>query len=378
MVTDQDFNEIRPYRDNEIHSIFEELMQEESFVELLKFLFPHIPIDVFIQKLLNVNSIKEFQIGIIYPYIQEIIKNTTQGLTIEGLDQLDPNKNYIFISNHRDIVLDSAFLSVSLYDAGHDTCEIAIGDNLLIYPWITKLVKLNKSFVVRRNLPARQMLQSSLLMSKYIRFNITERKQNVWIAQREGRSKDGDDRTQTSLLKMLNMSGNGNFVENFKELQIVPLSISYEYDPCDYLKAHEFLLKKQNPDYKKSQADDLRHMGAGIKGRKGRVHFKAGTPIKAELNDLAAFDKNKQLEKLAGIIDDQIHNNYKLWPGNFIASDKLSGTKHFASKYTNEDEKIFEAYINEHISRLESTDQTFIYNSLMEMYANPVKNFYKE
>ena len=274
MATDQDFNEIRPYRDNEIHQVFEQLMKEDSFIELLKYLFPHIPINDFVNQLLSINSVKEFQIGVVYPYIKEIIKNTTQGVTSEGLDKLDKDKSYIFISNHRDIVLDSAFLNILLHENGHDTTEIAIGDNLLIYPWITQLVKLNKSFVVRRNLPARQMLKSSILMSKYIRYNITERKQSVWIAQREGRSKDGDDRTQTSLLKMINMSGIGDFAENFKEVQIVPLSISYEYDPCDYLKAHEFLLKKENPEYKKSQADDLKHMASGIKGRKGRVHFK--------------------------------------------------------------------------------------------------------
>ncbi len=377
MATDQDFKEIRPYRDNEIHQVLEQLLSEESFVELLKFLFPQIPIDVFIKKLLSVQSIKEFQIGIIYPYIKEIIKNTTKGVTCEGFKNLDPNKSYIFISNHRDIVLDSAFLNILLHDEGHDTTEIAIGDNLLIYPWITQLVKLNKSFVVRRNLPARQMLQSSILMSKYIRYNITERKQSVWIAQREGRSKDGDDRTQTSLLKMLNMSGKNSFSSNFKELQIVPLSISYEYDPCDYLKAHEFLLKKENPEYKKSQADDLKHMASGIKGRKGRVHFKAGTPISLELDALDALDKNEQLNKLAETIDNQIHNNYKLWPGNFIAADVISKNNYFSDKYSEDDLRTFNEYIEEHISRLDA-DNDFIINSLMEMYANPVKNFYKE
>ena len=377
MVNDQDFNEIRPYRDNEIHAVFEQLMQEESFIDLLKYLFPQIPSQDFTQKLLSLNSVKEFQIGVIYPYIKEIIKATTQGISSEGLDKLDPNKSYIFISNHRDIVLDSAFLNILLHDNGHDTCEIAIGDNLLIYPWITQLVKLNKSFLVRRNLPARQMLQSSILMSKYIRYNITERNQSVWIAQREGRSKDGDDRTQTSLLKMINMSGKKDFATNFNEVQIVPLAISYEYDPCDYLKAHEFLLKKENPEYKKSQADDLKHMASGIKGRKGRVHFKAGTPIDTELNGINSLDKNEQLNKLAEIIDDQIHNNYKLWPGNFIAADIINKNKQFAAKYTEEDVQIFNNYINEHISRLDA-DKDFIYNSLMDMYANPVKNFFKE
>ncbi len=377
MATDQDFDSIRPYRDNEMHEVFEQLMKEESFIELLKYLFPQIPIKDFVNKLLSLKTIHEFQIGIVYPFIKELIKNTTQGVTSEGLDKLDPNKSYIFISNHRDIVLDSAFLNILLHENGHNTCEIAIGDNLLIYPWITKLVKLNKSFLVKRNLPARQMLESSKQLSEYIRYTVTERNSSVWIAQREGRSKDGDDRTQTSLLKMLNLSGNGNFENNFKEIQIVPLAISYEYDPCDYLKANEFLIKTKNPEYKKSPADDLKHMGAGIKGRKGRVHFKAGTPIELELKDINELAKNDQLTKLASIIDEHIHNNYKLWPGNFIASDKLNNNTHFANKYTQEDVSKFNAYIDEHVSRIDS-DHDFIKSTLLGMYATPVKNFFKE
>ncbi|MGQ1786988.1 1-acyl-sn-glycerol-3-phosphate acyltransferase [Saccharicrinis sp. GN24d3] len=377
MATDQEFNELRPYRDNEIHQVFEQLLKEESFIELLKYLFPQVPIKDFVNQLLSITTIKEFQIGVVYPYIKEIIRNTTKGVTAEGFDNLDPNKSYIFISNHRDIVLDSAFLNILLHEHGHETSEIAIGDNLLIYPWITQLVKLNKSFVVRRNLPARQMLQSSILMSKYIRYNITERNQSVWIAQREGRSKDGDDRTQTSLLKMINMSGDGDFERSFKEVQIVPLAISYEYDPCDYLKAHEFLMKRNNPEYTKTQADDLNHMASGIQGRKGRVHFKAGVPLDKELDGLNELDKNEQLNKLAEIIDDHIHNNYKLWPGNFIAADAIEGNRNYAHKYTDEDVRVFNDYINEHISRLDA-DKEFIHSSLMEMYANPVKNFYKE
>ncbi len=377
MATDQDFDSIRPYRDNEMPEVFQQLMKEESFIELLKYLFPKVPTNDFINKLLSLKTIDQFQIEVISPYIKEVLKNTTQGITCEGFDQLDTNKSYLFISNHRDIVLDSAFLNYLLIENGHNTTEIAIGDNLLIYPWITKLVKLNKSFLVKRNLPARQMLQSSKLMSEYIRYNLTERNSSIWIAQREGRSKDGDDRTQTSLLKMLNLSGKGIFSDNFKELHIVPLSISYEYDPCDYLKAHEFLLKKENPEYKKSPADDLKHMGAGIKGRKGRVHFTAGTPIDTELLALDSLDKNERLNKLAEIIDEQIHNNYKLWPGNFIASDMINNNKHFNNKYTRQEFDTFNTYINEHLSRLD-THTDFIRNTLLEMYANPVKNFFNE
>ncbi len=377
MFTDQYFDSIRPYRDNEIHDVFEQLMKEDAFKELLGYLFPHIPIQKFIEQLLGLETVSQFQIDVIYPFIKQLMANTTHGVTCEGLDKLDPKKSYIFISNHRDIVLDSAFLNILLHDNGHDTCEIAIGDNLLIYPWITKLVRLNKSFQVKRNLPVRQMLEASKLLSQYIRYNLTQRNSSVWIAQREGRSKNGDDRTQTSLLKMLNLSGEKDFESNFKELNIVPLSISYEYDPCDYLKANEFLLKRDNPDYKKTQADDLKHMGAGIKGRKGRVHFKAASPIQVELEGLNQLHKNDQLEQLAEIIDENIHSNYKLWPGNFIASDLFNDSKNYSEYYTKEDENNFHEYIDEHISRLKS-DSDFIRHALYEMYANPVKNFFND
>jgi len=205
---------------------------------------------------LTIKSVREFQSEVIYPYVKEILRTTTKGITHSGLDYLNPNEHYLFISNHRDIVLDSAILNTILVEQNFDTTEIAIGDNLLIYPWITDLVKLNKTFIVNRNLPVRQMMESSVRLSTYIRQTLTERKQSIWIAQREGRSKDGDDRTQVSLLKMINMSAKEDFASNFSKLNIVPVSISYEYDPCDYLKALEFQMKRDNPEYKKSEADD--------------------------------------------------------------------------------------------------------------------------
>lgn len=377
MIKELDFDSIRPYKDDEIHEVFERLKTEETFLELIKYLFPEFSTKQFINKLLNISSIREFQTEIISPYVKEVLKKTTKGITVSGIEKLDPQKHYLYISNHRDIVLDSAILNVLLVERGYDTTEIAIGDNLLIYPWITDLVKLNKTFIVNRNLPVRQMMESSQRLSAYIRETLTKRNQSIWIAQREGRSKNGDDRTQASLLKMLNISGNGNFAKNFSEINIVPLSISYEYDPCDYLKALEFLHKRDNPDYKKTQEDDLKHMGAGIKGRKGRVHFAFGTPITDELNALNDLPKNDQIQGLAELIDQQIHSNYKLWPGNFIAHDLIHQSEQYSSKYSEEDKKTFLAYLEEHLSRVNG-DRDFLFNSLLEMYANPVKNFYQE
>lgn len=373
-----DFESIRPYKDEEVPAVFERLTKEQSFLRLLKFLYPDIPTDLFINRLRSLKTIDQFQMEIIYPYLKQIMKNTTDGVTASGLDKLDSSKNYLFISNHRDIVLDSAFLNIVLMDHGFSTTEIAIGDNLLIYPWITDLVKLNKSFIVKRNLPVRQMMEASSTLSAYIRNSITKRKQNIWIAQREGRSKDGDDRTQNSLLKMFNISGEGDILDNFAELQIVPVSISYEYDPCDYLKAFEFQQKRDIEGFKKSQADDLIAMATGLQGRKGRVHFSFGQPITDDVRKLSGTDnKNEIYNQIAELIDKQIHHNYKLWPANYIALDIFNKTKKYSNHYTEEENISFLEYVYEHMSRLDS-DEDFVFMTIMEMYANPAINAMKQ
>lgn len=376
-----DFESIRPYNDSEIHEVLERLKNEESFVQLITYLFPQLPTKEIFETLSNMKSIKEFQTTIIYPFVMEMIKKSTQGVTISGLEKLDKNKGYLFISNHRDIVLDSAILNVMLVGNGFNTTEVAIGDNLLIFPWITDLVRLNRSFLVKRNLPMRQQLESSKELSAYMRQSLTKQNNSIWIAQKEGRSKDGNDKTAPALLKMIAMSSpDSSIVSAFSSLNIVPLSISYEYDPCDYLKAQEFLFKRDDPNYTKSAADDLKHMGTGLRGRKGRVHFALGDVITTEqLKKIESENpKGSQIEAIAALMDEQIHNNYKLWPGNFVAADELNDKPAFESKYTAEEKETYDEYIREHMSRLkEKTDKDFIYNSLMEMYANPVRNFFK-
>jgi 1-acyl-sn-glycerol-3-phosphate acyltransferase len=378
MTDNIDFESIRPYRDEEVPMVFERLTKEQSFLRLLKFLYPDVPTDKFVDRLRAIKTIDQFQHDVIYSYLKGIMKNTTDGVTASGLENLDSSKNYLFISNHRDIVLDSAFLNIMLMEHGFSTTEIAIGDNLLIYPWITDLVKLNKSFIVKRNLPIRQMMDASSLLSLYIRNSIMNRGQSIWIAQREGRSKDGDDRTQISLLKMFNISGEGEIIENFEQLNIVPVSISYEYDPCDYLKAFEFQQKRDIEGFKKSQADDLTAMATGLGGRKGRVHFSFGKPLNEELKQLPANEnKNEVYNQIAEMIDRQIHHNYRLWPANYIALDIFKGTKKFTGHYTDEDVTEFLEYVYEHISRLES-DEDFVFMTIMEMYANPAINAMQE
>lgn len=369
-----DFESIRPYEDHEIQTVFNRLKKEQSFMNLLGFLYPEQPADDFMNRLMTMTSIQQFQEEVISAYVKKVLENTTRGVTTNGLERLDPKESYLFISNHRDIVLDPAILNVLMVENGFNTTEIAIGDNLLIFPWITDLVKLNRTFIVKRNLPIKQMMESSRTLSAYIRHTITQKHRSIWIAQREGRSKDGNDRTQVSLLKMLNISGTNALSENFKELKLVPVSISYEWDPCDYLKAKEFYDKKVNPDYAKTQEDDLKHMATGLRGRKGHIHFSFGEPLIEEISAIDALTvKNDQFSALAGIIDKHVHANYKLWPANFIAWDLLNGIPKYKEQYTEKDKISFETYLKDHLARTKG-DRDFIYHSLLEMYANPVTN----
>lgn len=369
-----DFDEIRPFHDDEVSQVIDGLCNEPYFVRMIPALFPSVPVEAVLAKLKQVKTIDTFQVEFIIPFLDHIIETSTSGVTADGFENIDKNKSYLFITNHRDIILDSAFLNVKLHEKGFPTTEIGIGDNLLIYEWITNLVKLNKSFIVKRGLPVRQMMEASGTLSAFIRDSIVHG-QNIWLAQREGRSKDGNDMTQGSVLKMLNLSGkSSSMAENIKELNLVPVSISYEYDPCDYLKAYQYQQKRDNPEYKKSKNEDLTHMSMGLYGEKGHVHFSFGTPIAAELDEVTDPNKNVQVQQIAEIIDKQIHSNYHLWPGNYVAYDILENSSRFRDRYTDEDKRSFLHYVNEHICRLEDADREFIYETILKMYANPVYN----
>lgn len=374
MINNTDFDQIRPFRDEEVSTVIAQLCEVPYFSRVLTYLYPKKPVEDVMAKLKTIKSIKQFQLEFIIPFLSNVIKTTTDGVTASGIEHISKNKNYIFVSNHRDIILDSALLNYKLNESGIATTEIAIGDNLLIYDWITDLVKLNKSFVVKRNLPVRQMMEASETLSAFIRDSILNTHQNIWIAQREGRSKDCNDQTQTSVLKMFNLSGSDDTIQNFKELNITPVSISYEFDPCDYLKAYQFQMKRDDMNYHKSQSEDLTHMSTGLNGRKGRIHFSFGTPIDKELDVLKGLNKNAQIQSIAEIIDNQIHANYHLWPGNYVAYDTLNSTNKFSDKYTSDEKNIFFEYINEHISRLYGADEDFIMQMILTMYANPVVN----
>lgn len=372
-----EFNEIRPYHDEELPGVYEELIADPAFRQVAVAAFPGVPFEVLTSKMRGCRTKLEFQMAFGYPMLKKIMQEASDGVTLDnGL--ADKAGAYTYISNHRDIILDSGFLSVLLVDNGGDTVEIAIGDNLLIYPWIKKLVRINKSFIVQRGLPMRQMLESSARMSRYMHYTISQKKQSIWIAQREGRAKDSDDRTQDSVLKMLAIGGEGDVRDRLMQMNIAPLSISYEFDPCDFLKAWEFQLKRDHPDYKKSTADDLKNMQTGLLGYKGRVHFHIAPCINDRLAVLdPRMPRQELFSKISALIDRDIHRGYRLYPCNYVAADLLAGTVVYAGYYTEEDKGKFVDYLNGQLARitLANKDEVFLRGKMLEMYANPLKNY---
>ncbi len=372
-----EFDEIRPYHDEELPQIFEELIADPAFREAASTVMPGVPFEMLAQKMRACKTKLDFQKAFCYELLWKLAQDTTDGLTLDHTALPDKQAAYTYISNHRDIILDSGFLSILLVDQGMDTVEIAIGDNLLVYPWIKKFVRVNKSFIVQRALSMRQMLESSERMSRYMHYTIGEKKQSIWIAQREGRAKDSDDRTQDSVLKMLAMGGEGDIIDRLMEMNIAPLAISYEYDPCDFLKAQEFQLKRDDPEYKKTTADDLKNMQTGLFGYKGRVHFHAGICINDVLAEIdRSLPKQEFFASISTLIDKRIHANYRIYPNNYIAYDLFSGESAFAGQYTEEDKQHFIAYMDRQLARIEipNKDLPFLREKFLLMYANPLKN----
>lgn len=369
------YDEIRPYSPEELPAVLSELLEDPMFTAIVQNFFQGVPVEALKAKMLSCRNNLEFQKAFIYPLIKQLLAKNCTGLTFESA--LEPSKRYTYVSNHRDIVLDSALLSIVLIENGfEDTPEIAIGDNLLIYPWIKKLVRVNKSFIVQRSLSMREMLESSRRMSSYMHYAINEKQQSIWIAQREGRAKDSNDRTQESVLKMMAMGGEGTPTERLKSLNIAPLSISYEYDPCDYLKAQEFQQKRDNPDFKKSREDDLKNMQTGIFGYKGQVHYQVAPCINEWIDEMSTLPKGEFFSAVAQRMDADIFRNYRLYPGNYVAVDLLEGSTRFASHYTEEQKQQFEKYVQSRIALVElpNPDTAYLRERILEMYANPVLN----
>ncbi len=375
MVHKINFDDIRPFDDSEVNHYLGMLLQDEGFQHILQFIFKdQAKIDQIKLLLANVHTIKDLQLKFVYQLVDDLIlKKSTDGLSYSGLDQLDKNTSYLFISNHRDIILDSALMNYLIVLEGMNTTEIAIGNNLLIEKWIEYAVKLNRAFVVRRNLPVRELLMASKKLSEYIRRDITQKHTSVWIAQREGRTKDGNDKTQQALLKMLNLSNIQEVGEGFKELRIVPLSISYEIEPCGISKVAE-LYKKQTEGFEKTQEDDLRSMGQGLVRPKGHVHFGFGEPITGQIDLISKEEPiSTQIEKLAEIIDNKIYSSFKLWPNNYIAEDILNNSSNNLDQYTAEQFDRFAVMLDEAVETVPG-DKEVIRTMFLQMYVNPLIN----
>ena len=374
----QEFYDIRPFEPEELPQVYDRLLANEQFCEVLKYLYPNVPVEMIGAKMRQCSTNLEFQKAFCYTFLEDLLAKASTGCDMDVTD-IDMSKRYTFVSNHRDIVLDSALLDKLLIDSGCDTtCEIAIGDNLLSLPWVKDLVRINKSFIVERSLQPRQMLVASKRLSEYMHYTIGQKNENIWIAQREGRAKDSNDRTQDALLKMMAMGGEGSLIDRLSSLHIVPLAISYEYDPCDFLKAAEFQLKRDVPGWRKSAHDDVVSMQTGIMGYKGRIHYHCAPCIDQWLTTLdPSQGKQVILRQIAEHIDHEIHRNYMLFAGNYVALDVLNGKDEHSTLYNNSEKATFLKYLEGQLAKIDvpGKDDDFLMERMLTMYAYPVRNY---
>ena len=374
------FDDIRPVNNDEIAENLQSLLSDPSFVHLIKTYFPMVNLDQIAQASSRFSNLVEFQNMVIRPILETLISTSATSLTVSGEEHITASPT-LFISNHRDIVMDPSLLALSLMRTTGTTCEIAIGDNLLAAEWIRTLVRLNRCFIVKRGLSPRDMAKSFMQLSGYIRYAITEKGVSAWIAQREGRAKDSNDRTQESLIKMFALSGKADFIDNLKSLNLSPLAISYEFDPCDYLKAAEFQLKRDNADYKKTKADDLLNMQTGITGYKGRIHYAYTPCINPKLDEIAqnCANKKEQAAAVCATIDAQIHSAYQIYAINRWAYEQLTGDTQFANVDGADERAMAEKYLRGQLTKINipNRDEEYLWHKLLEMYANPFINYLK-
>lgn len=370
-----EFDDIRCYTDSEVNAMLAKVVREPQVQQILGFLFGAETAKQMVAQSAQVNSVYQFQHQYIIAVLQAIINKSCTDIALEGCENIEKTRAYLHLTNHRDITLDPAFLNYLLHFNGFNTTQIGIGNNLLIMPWIEWAVRLNKAFIVRRDGGVREQLLISKHMSAYMRYVITQVADSIWIAQREGRAKDSNDLTAPAIIKMLNMSGEGSFVEKLRELHIAPVAINYEFDPCDYLKAKEFQQKRDNPLHKKTPQDDIINMQVGIMGFKGRVRFAIANELEVpeSWNDVP---RANQADVAAAAIDKLIHANYHLFPNNYVAAYLLTGNEAYAAHFTAQEKQAFEAYIAGQVQKIDlpNRDDEFARQKMLLMYANPLFN----
>lgn len=367
------FDHIRPFYDTEVNEAICSVVHHPMMKALMSFTFPDVEEAVWTEQLKKTHSKRDFQINFIYQAIQRVLEKSSEGLTTSGFEKLENHTPYLYISNHRDIILDTSLLNVSLYDHGLIMTASAIGDNLVQKAFLHTLSRLNRNFLVQRGLPPRELLQSSKLMSEFIYQQLARENRSVWIAQREGRTKDGNDFTQQGVLKMLAMaSDEDNLMDYFKKMRIVPVSISYEYDPTDALKMPRLMAEANDEVYIKEKNEDFMTLISGIIGQKKRIHIHVGDVLEGELDKIASEhdNQNKQIQALAQVIDDAVVSGYKLWPTNYIAYDLLNNTNRFAQHYTEKEKQLFERRLELRID----IENKIVREGFLALYANPVVN----
>jgi 1-acyl-sn-glycerol-3-phosphate acyltransferase len=369
----QKFDAIRPFYETEVNEALQSVIPHPMMKALMNFTFPEMDDEVWKAQLKKTHSIRDFQCNFIYHTVQRILENSSDGLTTSGFEHLEKNNSYLFISNHRDILLDTTLLNAALFQNGHLMTASAIGDNLVQKSFIKTLARLNRNFLVLRGLSPREMLQSSKLLSGYMGQLLLHENRSVWIAQREGRTKDGNDETNPGVLKMIGMASDEvDVMQYFKKLKIVPVSISYEYDPTDVLKMPQLLAEANNEVYVKSKNEDLNTILSGVMGQKKRIHLHIGKVLDTEIDQIVAENdsSNKQIQALAQKIDDAVLSNYKLWPTNFIAYDIVHKTSTYSHMYTESEKSLFERRLEMRIG----LDNPVALEGFLAMYANPVVN----
>lgn len=369
----QKFDAIRPFYDAEVNEAVKSAVHHPMMKALMNFTFPELADDVWKDQLNRIYSIRDFQCNFIYQSIQKVLEKTSDGLSTSGFEKLEKNTSYIFISNHRDIILDTSLLNSCLFEHGLVMTASAIGDNLVKRDFMNTLAKLNRNFLVQRGLSPREMLGSSKLMAEYIAQLLLRENRSVWIAQREGRTKNGNDATHSGVLKMLAMGDiDNNMMQYFKKIKIVPVSISYEYDPTDALKMPQLLAEANDEVYIKGANEDFNTILSGVMGQKKHIHIHICDVLEAELDkiEVEIDNKNNQIQALTQVIDKAILSSYKLWATNYIAYDILYKTNKFSNFYTENEKQLFERRLEMKID----CKNPIAVEGFLNMYANPVVN----
>lgn len=369
------FEDIRPYYDSEVQDILSKYKDNAIFHKLIKHIYPSWSSSTISNKADKILTTDKFQEHFVYQAVKASVDRSTNGLTVSGFENISRQENYLFVSNHRDIVLDSTLMFYILFQNEYKTGETAIGSNLMSSDLVTDVVRLNQSFMVKRNLPTREMINASKELSRYMRYVLEEKKRSIWISHREGRTKDGNDKTNPGVLKMIAMDCADHKIDYLLGLKIVPVSISYEYDSCDHLKANELAEIELTGSYKKDGTEDMKSIITGITQQKGRVHLAFGKEIKKDDLDLTSNRIQDHFKQLAQVIDRRIHQNFHLFSGNYVAYDLLNESEKYIDKYNAEEKEHFSSYINGILNNRTNKEGFEVFRRiLLNIYANPVIN----